>query len=70
MNGLVLVREARRRAPGLPALLLTGYADRHADVEEASRRESILLLRKPISGDELAVHVASLLATPQPAGLA
>jgi len=27
MNGLMLIEEARRRLPGLPALLLTGYAD-------------------------------------------
>ena len=27
MNGLTLIKEARRHRPGLPALLLTGYAD-------------------------------------------
>ena len=62
MNGLVLIGEARHRLPGLPALLLTGYADasvlhRIAGVPGGGTA----LLRKPVSGDELAARAAALL---------
>ncbi len=62
MNGLVLIQEARQRLPGLPALLLTGYADTGI----LPRIENVLdsataLLRKPVSGDELAACAGALL---------
>ena len=62
MNGLMLIREMRRRQPELPAVLLTGYADpslRNA-IEDAELG-SIALLRKPVSAAELAERVAACL---------
>ncbi len=62
MNGLTLIEEARRRLPGIPVLLLTGYADAtvrlHADDAQAV---NLALLRKPVSGDELAASAAASL---------
>ena len=62
MNGAVLIREARRRRPVLPALLLTGYADPGLEAL-VDRRPGVgtVLLRKPISGAELAGQVAALI---------
>jgi signal transduction histidine kinase len=51
MNGLDLAREARRRRPGLPVLLTSGYAG--AVMSEASR-ENIRVLRKPYDIQALA----------------
>lgn len=51
MNGLDLVREARRRRPELPVLLTSGYAD--AAMREAGR-ENIRVLRKPYDIQTLA----------------
>jgi len=63
MSGRVLIGEARRRRPGLPALLLTGYADTDGRLgSEIEQDNTTLLLRKPVSGDELARHAATLLA--------
>ena len=62
MNGLALIGEARRRLPGIPVLLLTGYADAtvrlHAEDTQAG---NLALLRKPVSGDELAASAAASL---------
>lgn len=64
MNGLVLIQEARQRLPGLPALLLTGYADAGIWPRiKADPNDPIVLLRKPVSGDELAARAAMLLDT-------
>jgi CheY-like chemotaxis protein len=60
MNGLLLINEARRRMPSLPALLLTGYAD--AGVQfDGEREKTTMLLRKPIIDEELAARAAALL---------
>jgi len=62
MNGGVLIGEARRRRPALPTLLLTGYAD--LGLQSSVDREpgiGTVLLRKPVSGAELAEQVAALL---------
>jgi CheY-like chemotaxis protein len=62
MNGVDLTREARRRRPDLPVVLMTGYADidLHTDVEAFQDRVTILV-RKPVSGEDLASHAAALL---------
>lgn len=63
MDGLELLREARKRRPGLPALLITGYAG-SADAGEfaaAVGHGPLMLLRKPIGPEELADSVAALL---------
>jgi CheY-like chemotaxis protein len=51
VNGLVTIREAHRRRPGLPAVLLTGYAGERAAL--AAEDGSFLLLRKPAGGTRL-----------------
>jgi signal transduction histidine kinase/CheY-like chemotaxis protein len=61
MNGRVLIEEARRRRPGLPVMLLTGYADVNTSLEfEALSDNPVVLMRKPISGDKLVSTVAAL----------
>ena len=68
MNGLMLIREMRRRQPELPAVLLTGYADPSlGNAIEDAELGSIALLRKPVSAAELAERVAALLADSTPA---
>ena len=64
MNGLVLIEEARKRLPHLPVLLLTGYAD--AEVRERIElglSGVVEMMRKPVTGEELADRVARLLDT-------
>ncbi len=65
MNGLALIREAQKCVPGLPTALLTGYAGE--GVELAAGRAvngPFVLLRKPVSAQELADHLEALLAVP------
>ncbi len=65
MNGLALIAEARRRRPGLPALLLTGYAEATVQLHvETASPEALMLLRKPVSGDELTARASALLNAP------
>ncbi|MBV8613835.1 MAG: PAS domain-containing protein, partial [Acetobacteraceae bacterium] len=65
MDGLGLIREVRARRPGLPAVLLTGYAGDGTGAALAVSgivNGTFSLLRKPISGTQLADRVAALLA--------
>jgi DNA-binding NtrC family response regulator len=55
MNGATLVHEIRRLAPGLPTLLITGYADKPTDIQNIS------LLQKPFRPNDLAAHLAAIL---------
>jgi CheY-like chemotaxis protein len=50
MNGLDLAREIRRRRPGVPVVLTTGYSGG----VEADAEEGIPVLRKPYELNELA----------------
>jgi PAS domain S-box-containing protein len=63
LNGVGLIREVQRRQPGLPAILMTGYA---GDVEglsdENAAHARFVLLRKPIASREMLAQLASLLA--------
>ncbi|WP_237217045.1 response regulator, partial [Falsiroseomonas oryziterrae] len=65
MNGLALIRAARRLRPGLPAVLLTGLvgdgAAAEAALAEALRNGPFALLRKPIDAAALAARAAALL---------
>jgi PAS domain S-box-containing protein len=64
MNGLMLIQEARRHRPGLPALLLTGYAEGNvADRIVGLQPGRTALLRKPVSDGELTRHAATLLSS-------
>ncbi|WP_377805210.1 response regulator [Azospirillum sp. A29] len=56
MNGAEVVRTVRTMRPGLPALIVTGYADT-PDLGEAVR-----LLRKPFSPNQIAEQLAAMLA--------
>ncbi len=61
MTGLSLITETRRRRPGLPALLLTGFAESRAEEALATAQDRLtVLLRKPIAGEDLARHAARL----------
>jgi CheY-like chemotaxis protein len=57
MNGLETWREAQRLRPDLRFLLITGYA------EPLGGADSVLVLRKPFTPDELAQYVARALAS-------
>jgi len=62
MNGLMLIEEVHKRRPNLPALLLTGYADTAVRQRlEAAADTSMVLLRKPVSGEMLVSSAAALL---------
>jgi signal transduction histidine kinase/ActR/RegA family two-component response regulator len=63
MDGVALIREAQRLRPALPAILLTGYAGDVAAlaVGEAIGRGAFALLRKPVTGAQLADQVAAML---------
>ncbi len=64
MDGLILIEEARRRRPDLPALLLTGFADAAVRLAvDGAETALTALLRKPVSGLVLAEHAAALLTT-------
>ena len=64
-DGLVLIREAQRRQPGLPAILLSGYSGEELGLTTGSLPGGQLtLLQKPVRATELAKQVAALLARP------
>jgi PAS domain S-box-containing protein len=63
MDGLVLIREAQRRRPGLPAILLTGFATNAAELAIGGAVAGTLsLLRKPVTVEALAERISVLLA--------
>jgi signal transduction histidine kinase/ActR/RegA family two-component response regulator len=65
MSGLALLREARRRRPGLPAVLLTGLvgdgAAAQSALAEAMGSGPFALLRKPLDAQDLAARAEALL---------
>ncbi len=58
MDGVAVIRAARDRVPNLPAVLLTGYA---GDRVASDLNATFALMRKPISGVNLADRIATLL---------
>jgi PAS domain S-box-containing protein len=58
MDGVAVIEAARTRRPGLPAILLTGFAGEAAALAESC---PFKLMRKPVSGEQLAASVAELL---------
>lgn len=63
MDGLALIRAARRRRPGLPAVLLTGYAGDGAGLAaEAAPGGAVAVLHKPVGAAEVSERLAALLA--------
>jgi signal transduction histidine kinase/CheY-like chemotaxis protein len=65
MSGLDLLREARSRLPGLPALIVTGHAGDACPegLAAAVGDGPLMLLRKPVGPDEIADHVAAIIRT-------
>jgi len=59
MDGLAVIRGVRQRCPGLPAVLLTGYA---GDGNALAVGGAFSLLRKPVTGAQLSDNVSMLLA--------
>ena len=59
-DGLTLIRMVRERRPGLPAILLTGYANEATALVASGFVGSFTLLHKPIIGTELADRAAEL----------
>ncbi|MBC7579025.1 MAG: response regulator, partial [Tardiphaga sp.] len=67
MSGVILIEEARRRLPTLPAILLTGFADGALRLkldEEQSRFTA--LLRKPVNEADLAERLEAVLLAASP----
>jgi PAS domain S-box-containing protein len=63
MDGVTLIRTAQERRPGLPAILLTGYAgDGAALAIGGAMSGAFSLLRKPVSGMQLLERIAALMA--------
>ena len=66
-DGMALIREAQRRQPGLPAILLSGYSGEELGLSTDSLPGGRLaLLQKPVRATELTKQVATLLARPTP----
>ena len=62
INGVALIHAAQQRNQRLPAILLTGYAGDTANLTIGQRISGpVILLRKPISGSQLADHAALML---------
>jgi len=67
MDGIALIQEARCRKPGLPAILLTGYATDAAElVANGAAEGSFSLLRKPVTGSQLAHRISTMLRSEAP----
>ena len=63
MDGLAVIRAIREHRPGLPAVLLTGYAGDGADLaRDGPGGGNFALLRKPVSGLQLIDQIHTLLA--------
>jgi PAS domain S-box-containing protein len=63
MDGLAVIRSAQEHRPGLPAVLMTGYAgDGAALAVGGAITGTFSLLRKPVHIDELADRIQSVIA--------
>jgi CheY-like chemotaxis protein len=63
MDGIALIRAAQQRRPGLPAVLLTGYAgDETALLLGSAISGAYCLARKPITTNDLVDRIEALLA--------
>jgi PAS domain S-box-containing protein len=62
MDGIAFIRAAQHLRPGMPAILLTGYIGEAASLAvDGALSGSFSLLRKPVSGVQLADRAAALL---------
>ena len=63
LDGLTVIREAQRIRPGLPAVLLTGYAGHGAQLAVGNALDrSFTLVRKPVAAGQLSDRIEALLA--------
>jgi signal transduction histidine kinase/ActR/RegA family two-component response regulator len=63
MDGLALIRKARKHRPDLPAILLTGYAGHGAQMAVGgSLNGTFTLMRKPVTEAQLIDRIEALLA--------
>jgi signal transduction histidine kinase len=61
IDGLAVIQQARRQRPGLPAVLLTGHAGN--DSATGGGPDGVyILVRKPVTGEQLAGRIAAVLA--------
>ena len=61
MDGVALIRAAQRMRPGLPAILLTGYAGGGAALDAAEGLDGpVSLVGKPVSASQLADRIATV----------
>ena len=60
MSGTELVREARKRKPGLRSMIITGYADNEA---LAGSLENVAILSKPFSLEKLAQAIGAVVTS-------
>jgi CheY-like chemotaxis protein len=68
MDGVKLVQEAKRRRPNLPAIIVTGYAgDAMSLALSGALGGAFTLLRKPVTGLQIADRAATLLESPHAA---
>ena len=62
MDGVALIREARLRRPGMPSILLTGYAPESPEVRGvAASPDAFATLRKPATERQLTERIERLL---------
>ena len=62
MDGVTLIREARRQRPGLPAILVTGYAgDGTSAARLGASKGDYRLLQKPLRTTQLVDHINAAL---------
>ena len=62
MDGLALLREVKRRQPGLPAILLTGFVTGAVELAMSDAvKGAFALLRKPIEAQLLSERIALML---------
>jgi CheY-like chemotaxis protein len=59
VSGAEVIRHARALRPGLPAIIITGYAD---EASIARRPEDVLVLPKPFTPDQLKAVMRSAAA--------
>jgi PAS domain S-box-containing protein len=61
LSGAEVIRQAREARPGLPAILITGYAD----AQSISRRpEGVQILAKPFTPEQLGAAIAAAVGGP------
>jgi CheY-like chemotaxis protein len=62
IDGLTLIKEARRLRPGLPAMLLTGFVAEAEDMlNQAAKSGPIMVLRKPLPPELLSERISALM---------